>query len=232
MKIRTILAAVSVSIAAFGSAQAETMTFAVGEWAPYIGENLPNNGTHTERVREVMKAAGYDMALEYLPWKRSFELTKKGDFPATFSWSYTEDREADFFLPEVAVDDQTDVIFYSRAKFPDGLSVSSIDEMQAQGLSVIGYSGYWYEGEYQKRGMKMRTVTSPESAWKLLQSGRADVMIENEVVGDLSLQEVLGAEAGDVAKGADVRSAPVYILFSRNHPAGAALRDAWDQHAK
>ena len=80
--------------------------------------------------------------------------------------------------------------------------------------------------------MKMRTVTSPESAWKLLQSGRADVLIENEVVGDLSRQEVLGAEAEDVGKGADVRAAPVYILFSRAHPQGAALRDAWDQYAQ
>jgi polar amino acid transport system substrate-binding protein len=68
MKFRSILAAISLSVAAFGGAQAETMTFAVGEWAPYIGQELPNDGVHTERVRAVMQAAGYDLALEYLPW--------------------------------------------------------------------------------------------------------------------------------------------------------------------
>ncbi|CUH54313.1 transporter substrate-binding domain-containing protein [Shimia sp. R11_0] len=232
MKLTSMMAAVALSVSTWGSAQAETITFAAGEWAPYIGAELPNNGLHSERVREVMKAAGYDIALEYMPWKRSFELTKKGDYVATFSWSRTDERLADFHYPEVAVDDQTDVIFYSKSKYPDGLNVASIDDIQAQGLSVIGYSGYWYEAEYNKRGMEMRTVTTPESAWKLLNSGRVDVLIENRVVGELSVQEVLGDAAGDIAVAAEVRAAPVYVLFSKAHPDGAAMRDAWDAHAK
>jgi polar amino acid transport system substrate-binding protein len=232
MNIRTTISALAVSALTAVSSAAETLTFAAGEWAPYIGSELPENGLHTQRVREVMKAAGYDIELEYMPWKRSFEMTKKGDFVATFSWSRTEERVDEFHYPAVSVDDQTDVIFYSRKKYPDGLNVSSIDDIHAQGLSVIGYSGYWYETEYQKRGMDMRTVTSAESAWKMLQSGRADVLIENQVVGELSLQEVLGDEAGDIGQAADVRSAPVYVLFSKNHPMGEALKEAWDAHAK
>ncbi len=232
MNIKTTLSAFAVSALTAVSVAAETLTFAAGEWAPYIGSELPENGLHTQRVREVMKSAGYDIELEYMPWKRSFEMTKKGDYVATFSWSRTEERVDEFFYPEVPVDGQTDVIFYSRTKYPDGLNVTSIDDIQAQGLSVIGYSGYWYEAEYQKRGMDMRTVTSPESAWKMLQSGRADILIENRVVGELSLKEVLGDDAGDIGEAAEVRSAPVYVLFSRQHPDGEALRDAWDAHAK
>jgi len=232
MNIKTTLTACAFSVLAAASSLAETLTFAAGEWAPYIGSELPDNGLHTQRVREVMKSAGYDIELEYMPWKRSFEMTKKGDFVATFSWSRTDERVDEFYYPEVPVDGQTDVIFYSRTKYPDGLNVTSIDDIQAQGLSVIGYAGYWYEAEYQKRGMDMRTVTSAESAWKMLQSGRADVLIENRVVGELSLNEVLGDEASDIGEAAEVRSAPVYVLFSRQHPDGEALRDAWDAHAK
>ena len=231
MNIKSTLSALAISVVAAVAASAETITFAAGEWAPYIGAELPENGLHTERVREVMKAAGYEIELEYMPWKRSFEMTKKGDYVATFSWSRTDERVGEFHYPAVSVDDQTDVIFYSRTNFPDGLTVSSIDDIQTQGLSVIGYSGYWYEAEYKKRGMDMRTVTSPESAWKMLQSGRADVLIENQVVGELSLNEVLGEAAGDIGQAADVRSAPVYVLFSKKHPMGAALKDAWDAHA-
>ncbi|MFY0618483.1 substrate-binding periplasmic protein [Shimia sp.] len=232
MNIKITLSALAMSVAGSVATAAETITFAAGEWAPYIGSELPESGLHTQRVREVMKAAGYDIELEYMPWKRSFEMTKKGDFVATFSWSRTDDRIDEFYYPEVPVDAQTDVIFYSHTKYPDGLNVSSIDDIQAQGLTVIGYSGYWYEAEYQNRGMDMRTVTSPESAWKMLQSGRADVLIENQVVGEMSLHDVLGDQAGDIRQAAEVRSAPVYVLFSRQHPDGAALRDAWDTHAK
>ncbi len=232
MKIKTTLSALAMSLAASVASAAEPLTFAAGEWAPYIGSELPENGLHTQRVREVMKAAGFEVELEYMPWKRSFEMTKKGDFVATFSWSRTEDRVDEFYYPEVPVDAQTDVIFYSRTKYPDGLNVSSIDDIQAQGLTVIGYPGYWYEAEYEKRGMDMRAVTSAESAWKMLHSGRVDVLIENQVVGELSLNEVLGDQAGDIDQAAEVRSAPVYVLFSRQHPDGAAMRDAWDAHAK
>ncbi|MBO9475649.1 hypothetical protein J7413_19060 [Shimia sp. R10_1] len=231
MKIKSLMAAVALSFTG-AMAMAETVKMAVGEWAPYVGAELPEQGVHAQKVREVMAAAGYEVALDFLPWKRSYELTKKGEYPATFSWSKTDDRLADFYYPEVFLEDQVDVIYYSRAKYPDGLNVSSIEDIHAQGLKLVGYSGYWYEKALADLGSEMHDVFSEESAWKLLQSGRVDLLIENEVAGDLSLKSVLGAEMGDIAKGSVVRSVPVYVLFSRAHPQGEALKDAWDAHAK
>lgn len=232
MKLGKLLAASVVAMGIGAQAQAETITIAAGEWAPYIGEALPDNGTHTKRVREVMKAAGYDIALEYMPWKRSYETTKKGDYVATFSWSYTDERGADFHFPTVPLEEQADVIFYSRANHPNGLDVRSIEDIVAQGLKPVGLAGYWYEAAFAEAGVEMHTVTNTEAAWKLLHAGRADVMIENEVAGEAYMADVLGADAEAIGKGGVLRTVAMHILFSKAHPMGEALRDAWDAHAK
>lgn len=232
MKITAMLAAAAFSLGFAASAQADTVTIAAGEWAPYIGEALPHNGTHAKRVREVMKAAGYDVALEYMPWKRSYEMAKKGDYIATFSWSFTEDRGADFHYPNVAIEEHADVIFYSKTNHPNGLDVSSVDDIKTQGLKAVGLAGYWYEAAFQEAGVEMHVVHSAEGAWKLLQAGSADVMIENEVAGKAYMQNVLGADADAIGQGGVLRQVAMHILFSKAHPDGAALRDAWDAHAK
>ena len=51
MNIRTTISALAVSALTAVSSAAETLTFAAGEWAPYIGSELPENGLHTQRVR-------------------------------------------------------------------------------------------------------------------------------------------------------------------------------------
>lgn len=232
MKFGHLLSAAVISLGMIGGAQAETITIAAGEWAPYIGQDLPDNGSHAKRVRDVMKAAGYDIELDYMPWKRSYEVTKRGDYVATFSWSFTEERGADFHFPSVPIEEQADAVFYSKTKHPDGLKVTSIEDIKAQGLKPVGLAGYWYEKAFQDAGIEMQVVNSAESAWKLLQSGRADVMIENEVAGESYMQVVLAGDADTIGKGGILRTVAMHILFSKAHSDGEMLRDAFDAHAK
>lgn len=232
MTFLKIASAVLLSLGLSSGALAQSAKMGVGEWAPYIGESLPDDGLHGARVREVMKAAGYDLDLEYLPWKRTFEQTKRGDFVATFPWSHSDDRAADFIYPETPLEEQTDVIFYSKKKHPDGLAVKSIEGIKSEGLKVVGLAGYWYESALKAAGVDIHTVSSEANAWKFLQAGRADIMIENEVVGGLSIDNTLGASAGDIGKGAVLRTVPMYVLFSKAHPDGEAMAKAWDANAQ
>ncbi|SFK83086.1 substrate-binding periplasmic protein [Shimia haliotis] len=232
MKTGYLISAFFLSVGMASSVQAETITIAAGDWAPYIGEALPDNGTHTKRVREVMKAAGYDIELEYMPWKRSYELAKKGDYVATFSWSYTDERGADFHFPQEPLEEHYDVFFYSKSKHPNGLSVNSISEVKELGLKPVGLAGYWYEKAFADAGVEMHTVTSTEAAWRLLEAGRADVMIENEIAGEAYVRDVLGEGEQSIGKTGVLRSVAMHILFSKAHPDGEALRDAWDANTK
>ena len=81
----SVLGFAAVAMAGTSAVNADTATFAVGEWAPYIGEALPDKGPHAKRVSDVFSGAGYDVKFEFTPWKRASESTKRGDLPATFS---------------------------------------------------------------------------------------------------------------------------------------------------
>ncbi|GAA0773994.1 transporter substrate-binding domain-containing protein [Roseibium denhamense] len=233
MKFGQIVSAAVLALGLTTAAKAETLQIGVGEWAPYIGEALPDQGLHTKRVMDVLNAAGYnDLELVFQPWKRSYEVAKRGDYVATFSWSHSDEREADFIYPEVPLEEQTDVIFYSKAKHPDGISATSIEDIKAQGLQVVGLAGYWYESALKDAGVDIHIVSSEDNAWKFLQAGRADIMIENEVVGGLSVENILGADASDIGKGAVLRTVPMYVMFSKAHPEAEAMAKAWDANAK
>lgn len=232
MKLGKIVTAAVFAFTLSTAAKAESVTFAVGEWAPYVGEDLPDKGLHTKRVLEVLTSAGYDVGLEFMPWKRAYEVGKRGDLAATYPWSHSEDREADYYYPTVPLEEQTDLIFYNKEKHPDGISAASVEDIKAQGLKVVGLAGYWYETALADAGVDIHIVSSEDNAWKFLEAGRADIMIENEVVGGLSSERVLGADASKIGKGAALRTVPMYVLFSKAHPEGEKLRDAWDANAK
>lgn len=211
-----------------GTATAEPVKIAIGEWKPFISADLPGYGPHTERVVSVLKAAGYDLEFEFVPWKRGYEMVKEGKYAATFSWYTSDEREADFLVPTVPVDVQTGALFYKKDRFPDGLKVETLQDIKDQGLKPLGVMSYWYMDGFAKLGVDVQELSKPELAWKMLDSGRADVFIEDVAVA----KETLGAEAATIVQGNVMREDPMYILFSRTHPMGQELHDAWEKHAK
>ncbi|MTI44819.1 polar amino acid transport system substrate-binding protein [Roseibium hamelinense] len=214
------------------SAHADTVKLAVGEWAPYVGSELEGNGLHSQKVAEVFTSGGHEVAYDYSTWNRALELTKRGDMVATFPWSHTEEREADFIYPKTPIEEQKDVVFYRKDKFPDGLTITSLDDIAAQGLKVVGITGYWYNTPLADAGVDIHEVASDDLAWKFLEGGRADVFIENEVVGNLMKDKLFGDGASELAATDALRTVPMYIMFSKAHPDGAKLAEMWDANAK
>jgi len=83
---------------------AETITFANGEWAPYMSPKLKNAGYVSDIVVQAYKEEGIDVKWVFLPWKRGFEEAKNGAYQGTAIWGYNEERAKDFdvkwvFLP-------------------------------------------------------------------------------------------------------------------------------------
>ncbi|MFN3129988.1 hypothetical protein [Roseibium sp.] len=98
-------------------AVSEEFPFAVGEWPPFISSNAPGYGLHSELISEIFESQGHTVKLEFYPWRRSLELTKAGTLPATYSWSYLEEREDDFIYPEHPLDQLNDVFFTAKTAF-------------------------------------------------------------------------------------------------------------------
>ncbi len=229
MKKKILLCVIGIFLMGAGPSMGETITLATGEWAPFIGETLTDYGLHTKIIKQVFTEMGYEVKLEFMPWKRVYELTKKGVYPASFTWSKTPDRMDEMLYPENELSLSKEVGFYKASQFPNGLVVNSIDDIKAQDLKVVGIASYWYEKVLKEKGIKIHIVSTSELAWKMLNGGRADLMIENSDVGKAESQTILGAgKDKDFKMTAPLKSQQMYLIFSRVHPKSKTLVKEYD----
>jgi len=231
MKSLCLAVAVTFLCGAWSGAWAEDFTFAIGEWPPFISEDAPDHGLHSKRVSEVFEAQGHKVGFAFLPWPRSLELTRSGGLPATFSWSFVEARTKDLIYPEVPVARVDDVYFFRRDKFPNGVGTLSFEDIRDRKLTVVGITSYWYQEPLREKGITFQAVSTEEEAWTMLLYGRADLYIENDVVGQVHSRRILEDNAALIGMSEPLRSVPVYILFSKNHPDGARMAEIWDKAA-
>ncbi len=213
------------------TASADDFAFAIGEWPPFISKGAPDYGLHSKRVSDVFQAQGHTVRFEFLPWRRSLELTKNGSLPATFSWSFVRSRTDDFLYPDVPVDLVDDVYFFRKDRFPGGLGIKSFEDIRDRKLTVVGIADYWYQEPLQDAGVSFQTVATEEEAWTMLLYGRADLYIENDVVGQVHSRSFLGDNAALIGMSEPLRSVELFILFSKIHPDGARMAEIWDKGA-
>lgn len=203
--------------------------FAVAEWPPLVTESMDNFGRLSERMTHIFALMGYEARFDFLSWPRALELTRQGQYVATFPWLKTEDRVGEFHIPDYPMARALHKGFYKASRFPNGLDINGFDDVAKLGLRPVGIKSYWHEEEFRKHGIEGEIVANPESAWRFLDAGRADILFEEEEVGWLDLTNILGEGiAKTYATTAAVPSSSMFILFSKHHPDGERLKAAFD----
>jgi polar amino acid transport system substrate-binding protein len=77
-----------------GAAENKVVRIATLDWPPYTGKDLPKGGATTEVVRSAFAKIGYQVEVEYRPWKRAIDMAAKGsdDVIAYFPGYHCEHR--------------------------------------------------------------------------------------------------------------------------------------------
>jgi hypothetical protein len=210
------------------ASRSETFTFAVGEWPPFVGEQSSGLGSHTQIVRRVIEKAGHQAKFVFLPWQRSYQMVRNGTYAATFPWSYTDERDEDFYFPERPVGLVSYVHFYKKNRFPKGIGPLSFDDLRKEGLSVVAVRNYWYEDRLEAAGVRVDYVSTEQLAWSMLLHERADVYMESTEVGIIRKGVFLGDEADLLAHSPTFLEVPMYPMFSKKHPDGKRLLKIWE----
>ncbi|MEH6347127.1 MAG: transporter substrate-binding domain-containing protein [Bermanella sp.] len=75
--------------------QAEVKTFSLitGDWYPYIGNKLKNQGWTMEVAKAALESQGYIVTLRLVPWQRAIAESKQGAADALFLSYYVKERE-------------------------------------------------------------------------------------------------------------------------------------------
>jgi len=170
----------------------KTVTVALGEWPPFIGEKLPGFGAISRIVTSSFENQGYQVSVGFFPWKRSFELTRLGDWDATAVWIRNPQRERAFVYSD-AVMVATQVLFYRKDSPFDWKSLDDLEKY------IIGGSTGYYHGEIIEQGEKADVFTLeriPDEAanFKKLLIGRVDLVVANKDVGYYLMNQMFEAE--------------------------------------
>lgn len=155
------------------------------EWAPYTSKNLEEYGMVSKIVALAMEEAGLEYEIQFRPWARALEMVKYGDAWGSFPWFYTDERAEEYYYSNPIMSSNI-VVFYKKTnniiENPD-IEIKNLDNLKS--YKIGGVFGYFYEPylEDNKNQFRYDLSSDAESAFKLLESGKVDIIFEEEAVG-------------------------------------------------
>lgn len=158
--------------------QAESLRIASGEYVPYTGEHIPNQGISSMVVKAVFKEIKQDIRLEFMPWKRVMLVSDSGQVAGSFPWSSNSERMKKnyFSLPihqyrifaftKKEHDYKTQKSLTGKTMcIPDGWDINPLEAL------------------IKSTKMKVVSPATVESCFSMLALERVDIIFINELVG-------------------------------------------------
>ena len=176
-----------VSIFSSFPVSAKQITLSVGEWQPYMGSDLPNNGAIAEIITEAFSDIGYQVAFEFYPWARAMEQAQLGRVDGTGLWLKTESRESEFYFSEPVLEEKH-VFFYNRTNKPRLDSFEALKSYSYVGLEDFSY-GIDLDNIIRAKQINMHRVSNDEQAFGMLLKNRVSIYPQEMAVGYYLLRQ-------------------------------------------
>lgn len=133
---------------------------AIGEWKPYVSQELEGYGEVTQKITLILERMGYRPNYIFMPWGQAEMLVRKNATNSgprgTFPFRKLGDRVSNFYFSEKPILKAHLVFFYNKDKILTGSKgkavLQSLDDLKKYNLGYIKKSaGYEYQRNY-KRG--------------------------------------------------------------------------------
>lgn len=185
--LKTISLCILISFFVSKQALSQELTIAVGDWPPYLSENLKHNGIVGHLLSDIFKEAGYELKLTFYPWPRAYSLAKVGKHNMTGVWMLKPERKLDFYYSDPVLNEQF-VFFHLKSTHFDW---NNLDDLN--GLVIGGGSEYSYGSEFDKAleagKIVIERVPTKHQNWRKLLLGRIAIYPEEMNVGYSSLKQ-------------------------------------------
>lgn len=209
-----MLRGIVLGVMLFVVAYAEHVSVTTGEWVPYVGELEVGYGKTGSLIGEACKRAGYECDIVFMPWKRAWEVAKKGDAEATIVWVGSEDRAEEMHPSQTPIAFDVSSVFYNKNSLKEPPKISEWKDLE--NYKVVGVRSYYYTQKAEEAGVEVHKVNSADLAWKMLALGRADIYVSNEVVAELEMEKYIKDSRANIAKLDDsIVKKPMHIFYSR-----------------
>ncbi|WP_125933301.1 substrate-binding periplasmic protein [Kiloniella majae] len=177
---------------------AEELRLTTGEYPPFTSQHIPGGGVVSQLVELVFSRMGYKTAVDYLPWKRGYVLSKRGKYIATYPYLLTDEREVDFLFsaPIIEWENKIYVRGDSGVEYNSTLDLFGLRECLPHHYGSLPVLDELYSAGQIKR------VRTPyiRSCWLMVLNGRADFFVEDVFVADIFRREVLAERMNEVVE--------------------------------
>jgi polar amino acid transport system substrate-binding protein len=164
------------------------LKISAGEWPPFLGEHLPDNGTAAVLIRELFANAGYRVEFHFLPWARAYHDTAAGRYDATAIWMFAENRLSDYLYSDAVLEEKF-VLFHLKQRPLAWKTLADLKNLQLGG--GLGYSyGPAFDQALARGELTVTRVNSTEQNFRRLLAGRIDAFGEEIQVGYHVLQNM------------------------------------------
>ena len=217
-----------------------------GEWNPYTGNQLLNQGMASEIVRTVFNDMGYNMQLEFMPFSLGYEKTIKQEFRGIFPYFKTGRRTEEMFFSDKMFD--TNISFFYIESNPElkatieSGNIKQTSDLEPYCIGLI--QGYNY-GEPIENLPRTRRFNSEINAFRGLFEADNLGIEEEDSCGRGNGIEILPAEqrVGEKILANYFRDKryliseikqlefilPVYFLMPKSEPANEKLIDEFNE---
>lgn len=188
-------------------------------------------GIDIEIAREAMRRAGYQIEINYVPWKRALLMLERGEADFTTTISRSGDRN-NYLAWTEGYRVGTGYSFYAKKGI--GQQLKTMEDLDGHSLCIT--LGYFYPDVIAKRPKtKYETGPTMGNTVAMLAKGRADYMVVNGIAGLWEIKRLGLADQLELQPLSFASKSPTYMAFSLARPYHkplAAMKKALAEMAK
>lgn len=209
--------------------EGRTMRVAIGEWPPFVSEDLEHYGLAARIVTEAFAEAGHGVKYRFYPWKRAYLETTQGDQDATAIWTKTSEREGEVLFSEPVLTADK-VYFHLESTDFDWQEIGDLSGYTVGATRGYGYGKAFDQAAEQGR-IDVEYTDSDLQNFKKLLKGRIDVFPITRAVGYSILNRELDEQqrARITNHPRAVQTAVFHLLFSKAVPGNQAMIERFNR---
>lgn len=208
------------------------------DFPPFIADTEPDGGILSVIVTESFRAAGIEPVYSLLPWRRSYRAVMRGEYTASYSWAYSEERARDFELSEpiFAISNQL------LTTYSDLENWQQLKEARADGtIPILCVPIGWKVAEeietlIAQKKIRQMAPGRPRYCMDLIRANRTNIIYMPRMTASYHLNAIKSEETGQNARPwPELYSMAVpngiantqHVIFTKS-PEGAALKARFD----
>ena len=173
-----------------------TIRITNGEWEPFMSQYSFHYGINSHIVSESFKLDGINVVWGFYPWKRAYELAKKGTWDASATWWPSDETRRSFLISD-PVSNTSFVFFHLKSKKFDWHSFDDLKGLHIGGTIEYDYGKDFMAAKAAKK-IYVGLVPKDEQNYKKLLAGRIDIFPNDPIVGYSQIRNSLPPEKADL----------------------------------